>query len=61
MNMYRIGKLDEFRNDESLMKISENRQNEMKVDFENLRKLAIEMVCFILIFKNSFFNCFNYV
>jgi cytochrome b involved in lipid metabolism len=44
MNMYRIGRLDEFSDDESLMKINKNRQNEMKVDFENLRKLAVEMV-----------------
>lgn len=46
MNMYRIGKLDEFSNDESLMKINQNRQKDMKVDFENLRKLAVHMNLF---------------
>jgi hypothetical protein len=43
MNLYRIGKLNEF-DDEAYMKISENKQNNIKNDFEKLRKLAFEMV-----------------
>jgi hypothetical protein len=44
MNIYRIGKLNEF-DDEASLKISENKQSEIKNDFDKLRKLAIEMVC----------------
>ena len=44
MNLYRIGKLNEF-DDEACMKIAENKQSYIKNDFEKLRKLANEMVC----------------
>ena len=47
MNLYRIGKLNDFE-DEASMKIVENKQSEMKNDFEKLRKLAIEMVCRVI-------------
>lgn len=53
MNMYRIGKLNEF-GDQASFRISENVQNELKSDFEKLRKLAIEMVCNTLL--ESFYS-----
>ena len=40
MNMYRIGKL----NDGHFTAINENKENEMKTDFQKLRTAAIEMV-----------------
>jgi hypothetical protein len=43
--MYRIGKLDEYTSEHAKdLNIDENRQKEMRNDFEKLRKLAIEMV-----------------
>ena len=53
MSMYRIGKLEEFSLDDKDIKIEENKQNEMKKDFENLRKLAIEMVSCPVLFSYS--------
>lgn len=44
MNLYRIGKLNGLA-DETSLKVAEDKQNEMKNDFEKLRKLANEMVC----------------
>lgn len=52
MNLYRIGKLNDFNGDGiSEQKIKMNINSEIKQDFEKLRKLAIEMVSKCILMK----------